>query len=104
MSRPFSYNDEKFSVIGNMLFIHIHYNYIFFPGKILALVPREIMIRVYHDENYLIMTNPESISDNALVPVTMKYGQLTMRNGFPDIPELEKGERWYYGMYLLKDI
>lgn len=23
MSRPFSYNDENFTVIGNMLFIHI---------------------------------------------------------------------------------
>lgn len=23
MSRPFSYNDENFTVIGNMLFVHI---------------------------------------------------------------------------------
>nr|DAO67560.1 MAG TPA: hypothetical protein [Caudoviricetes sp.] len=26
MSRPFSYNDENLTVIGNMLFIHHHYN------------------------------------------------------------------------------
>lgn len=104
MSRPFSYNDEKFTVIGNMLFIHIHNNYIFFPGKILAYVPQEISKRIYHRENYLIMTNPNSISDNVVVPVSIKYGYITMRDGFPDIPELEKGDRWYHGMYLLKDI
>lgn len=50
------------------------------------------------------MTNTNSVSDNALVPVTMEYGYLTTRDGFPRIPALEKGERWYYGMYLLKDI
>ena len=104
MSRPFSYNDENFTVIGNMLFIHIKYNYRVFPGAILADVPKEIKKRVYHNENSFIMTNTNSVSDNALVPVTMKYGYLTTRDDFPTIPELEKGERWYYGIYLLKDI
>lgn len=50
------------------------------------------------------MTNTNSVSDNALVPVTMQYGYLTIRDGFPKIPDLEEGERWYYGIYLLKDI
>lgn len=104
MSRPFSYNDENFTVIGNMLFIHIKNNYRVFCGLILADVPQEIKKRVYHDENYLIMSNTNSVSDNALVPVTMKYGYLTTREGFPSIPELEDGQRWFYGMYLLKDI
>lgn len=104
MSRPFSYNDEQFTVIGNMLFIHVHYNYMFFSGQIIAFVPQEIRNRVYHYENYLLMTNTNNVNDNALVPVTIQYGYLTMRDGFPDIPELTKGDWWYYGMYLLKDI
>lgn len=104
MSRPFSYNDKNFTVIGNMLFIHICYNYNVSPGAIIADVPLAIRNRVYHYETYLIMTNMNSVSDNALVPVTMKYGYLTTRDGFPKIPELKQGERWYYGMYLLKDI
>lgn len=79
MSRPFSYNDENFTVIGNMLFIHICNKYLAFPGKILANVPLAIRNRVYHYESYL------------LVPVTMQYGYLTPRDGVPDIPELEKG-------------
>ena len=104
MSRPFSYNDENFTVIGNMLFIHIRYKYRVFPGQIIEHVPQEIRKRVYHDENYLIMSNTNSVSDNVLVPVTMQYGYLTTRDGTPPIPDLEEGERWYYGMYLLKDI
>lgn len=104
MSRPFSYNDNDLTVIGNMLFIHISYPYLIFPGKILKKIPYEISKRVYHYENYLIMTNTKSVSDNALVPVTMQYGHLTTRKDFPDIPELEEGDRWFYGMYLLKDI
>ena len=104
MSRPFSYNDDDLTVIGNMLFIHIRYPHLIFSGKMLKQIPHEIRKRVYHVENYLIMTNTKSVSDNALVPVTMRYGYLTPRDGFPDIPELEEGDRWFYGMYLLKDI
>ena len=90
MSRPFSYNDQNFTVIGNMLFIHIHDNFMLFPGAILKDVPMAIRDRVYHYENYLIMTNTNSVSDNALVPMTMQNGYLTTRNGFPKIPTLEK--------------
>lgn len=104
MSRPFSYNDENFTVIGNMLFIHIRYKHEILPGQILENVPLAIRDRVYHYENYLIMSNTNSVSDNALVPVTMQYGYLTTRDGFPKIPDLQEGERWYYGIYLLKDI
>nr|DAO67559.1 MAG TPA: hypothetical protein [Caudoviricetes sp.] len=49
------------------------------------------------------MTNTNSVSDNALVPVTMQPGYLTARKD-AHIPALNNGERWYYGMYLLKDI
>ncbi len=104
MSRPFSYNDEHLTVIGNMLFIHEHYNGIFFNGLILIDIPSEIRKRLYHYESYLLMTNTNTLSDNALVPVTMQPGYLTLRKDFPHIPKLDKGERWYYGMYLLKDI
>lgn len=103
MSRPFSYNDENLTVIGNMLFIHHHYNDVFFHGLILVDVPQEIRKRVYHYESYLLMTNMNNVDDNAIVPVTMKPGYLTARDGV-HIPKLNNGERWYYGIYLLKDI
>ena len=47
MSRPFSYNDENLTVIGNMLFIHHHYNDVFFHGLILVDVPQERLENVY---------------------------------------------------------
>lgn len=103
MSRPFSYNDENLTVIGNMLFIHHHYNGSFFNGLILFKIPWEIRKRLYHYESYLLMTNMDNVYDNALVPVTMKPGYLTARDGVR-ISNLNNGERWYYGLYLLKDI
>ena len=107
MSRPFSYNDENFTVIGNMLFIHYHYNSNLFYGLEFLIIPPEIKKRLYHKENYLLMTNTNNASDNALVPVTIVPGAmgsfLTVREGVR-IPEIETGERWYYGLYLLKDI
>lgn len=42
MSRPFSYNDKDLTVIGNMLFIHIRYPYLIFPGKIFKQIPHQI--------------------------------------------------------------
>lgn len=49
------------------------------------------------------MTNTNDVNDNALVPVTIMFGFLTVREGVR-IPEINTGERWYYGLYLLKDI
>ena len=103
MSRPFSYNDKHFTVIGNMLFIHENFNGPFFNGLVLVEVPGEIRKRLYHYESYLLMTNMNNVSDNAIVPVTMEPGYLTARKDV-HIPKLNKGERWYYGLYLLKDI
>lgn len=70
----------------------------------LKKVPKAIKDRLYHYENSLIMSNTNNVTDNAIVPVTISSGYLTPREGYPDIPELTKGERWYYGIYLLKDI
>lgn len=104
MSRPFSYNSESFTVIGNMLFIHKRYDHRVFPGTIIEDVPTEIGKRLYHKESYLMMVNTKSLSDTVLVPVSMRYNMLTTREGVPTIPAVEEGERWYYGMYFLKDI
>lgn len=49
------------------------------------------------------MTNMNYLNDNAIVPVIMEPGYLTARRDV-HIPKLNEGERWYYGMYLLKDI
>lgn len=47
MSRPFSYNDENFTVIGNVLFCHITVKYAETTADTTAFtIPREVMARV----------------------------------------------------------
>lgn len=45
MSRPFSYNDENFTVIGNVLFIHVYVSNIKKNERILE-IPYEIGMRL----------------------------------------------------------
>lgn len=49
MSRPFSYNDENFTVIGNMLFIHIFVTEKIEEGSVVAVIPPEINKRLSSD-------------------------------------------------------
>ena len=47
MSRPFSYNDENFTVVGNMLFCHILSKKDIEDDGIVVEIPPEIFKRVY---------------------------------------------------------
>lgn len=49
MSRPFSYNDENFTVIGNMLFMHIFITESVNEGDIAVNIPPEINKRLFSD-------------------------------------------------------
>ena len=49
MSRPFSYNDENFTVIGNMLFIHIIVTEDIKASSVVAAIPPEIIKRLFTD-------------------------------------------------------
>lgn len=46
MSRPFSYNDENFTVIGNVLFVHFKYEDAANAGTRLIRIPPEIYNRL----------------------------------------------------------
>ena len=47
MSRPFSYNDEIFTVIGNILFIHIIFTEKVKANSVVAVIPPEINKRLF---------------------------------------------------------
>lgn len=49
MSRPFSYNDENFTVIGNMLFIHIFITESIGDNDLIVDIPPEINKRLLSD-------------------------------------------------------
>ena len=54
MSRPFSYNDENFTVIGNMLFIHIKITEDVEPKGNIVEIPKAIYDRLlYYSTMYL---------------------------------------------------
>lgn len=56
MSRPFSYNDEHFSIIGNVLFFHVLSTGTLTCNKKLIDVPPEIFKRVVSRECVAFMS------------------------------------------------
>ena len=51
MSRPFSYDDENFTVIGNMLFVHIKITEAIRAGGNVIEIPTEIFNRLAYYSN-----------------------------------------------------
>lgn len=54
MSRPFSYNDENFTVIGNMLFVHIRDSKAHKAGEPVIEVPPAIISRMVTYGNVVV--------------------------------------------------
>lgn len=102
MSRPFSYNDENFTVIGNILFLHVNYVGSLPNDTVLIVLSPEIFkrlisytISLYSSQtifsigastysNFYVNSNGELISGS---DVFASYGN-----------------RYFYGFISLKDI
>lgn len=104
MSRPFSYNDENFTVIGNILFIHISlsgkaYN----AGDKLVTIPQGIVNRMLTYSNIGILSNnyPYSGGDSIGI-VCSDTGDLTTRS--PINSASMYLPRYIYSYYPLKNI
>ena len=63
MSRPFSYNDENFTLIGNILFCHIMVTKDIGADNLLIEIPPDIYKRMLNKSNYLITT--EVLNNNS---------------------------------------
>lgn len=57
MSRPFSYNDENFTVIGNILFLHIKITKEFHKYDNIVEIPQAIYDRMYHKSLYIQLSS-----------------------------------------------
>lgn len=68
MSRPFSYNDENFTVIGNMLFVHIKITEAIRPGGNVIEIPTEIVNHLAYHSNvfYTVWSGLDSATTNTL--------------------------------------
>lgn len=60
MSRPFSYNDENFTVIGNVLFVHIIDNKAMKAFEPVVEVPPAIFERMKTYTNYCFPSSKDS--------------------------------------------
>ena len=104
MSRPFSYSDENFTVIDNMLFVHFIDMNAREIGEPVIQVPDEIYKRMCSYAN-LVFISPKVSDVSGLT--TGIY--ITDRNGkhyiaFSDKRKPTAVPRYHYTIYLLKDI
>ena len=107
MSRPFSYNDENFTVIGNMLFGHIKVpkgTSIKINHKIVE-VPPELFKRMVSFANFAI----PSKADSGIPPATIGL-YVAKENGIPFFYSTDSYnpgsyyDAYLYFNYYLKDI
>lgn len=104
MSRPFSYNDENFTVINNLLFCHILINEDVSSGRNIIEVPSAIANRLLYKSSIMIRASKDF---NSLTAANINVG---IRNvggtyylyGNENI--VASKINYIYGFYLLKDI
>lgn len=102
MSRPFSYNDENFTVIGNILFVHFRFN-----KAIVANTPITIRVPDAIRKRIVSIGNSFTISRNEYGKHGyFAYGSITSDGYFifSDNKPLSNVDRYFYTWYLLKDI
>lgn len=104
MSRPFSYNDENFTVIGNLLFCHIHITEDVEAGKSFVEIPFEIAKRLIYYTNSMVSTlNKTSTRTSVVFPVGVIVS--SGRYYFSANAKIDASVITYVtGFYLLKDI
>ena len=101
MSRPFSYNDENFTVIGNILFIHVNIGgNEYEKGQALFNIPQAIFIRMTNYNQQATISN-ESNNGSSTIPIFCD------RNGnvITSVPiTTPTSARFIFAWYPLKDI
>ena len=104
MSRPFSYNDENFTVIGNILFCHIMVTDYVHAQNSLIEVPPDIYKRMLNKSNYLIDV---TVFDNTSNTSMISVGTSKEKDGKCYIyvrDNLDAIGTCLIGYYILKDI
>lgn len=104
MSRPFSYNDENFNVIGNILFVHIKIgSKAYQSGDKIITIPKGIYNRMLSYNNQAILSNNYTKGPGALVGITCSdTGNLIVLENINS--EIVYLPRYLYTFYVLKDI
>lgn len=103
MSRPFSYNDKNFTVIGNLLFVHIRDSKAHKPDEPVIEIPPAIFSRMITYGNVAVDSSRAFFGGGQIgievVKVDNKYYFAYTKN-----VGLVNDVRYFYSFYLLKDI
>lgn len=105
MSRPFSYNDENFTVIGNILFVHFKDQEQRGANDPVIEVPYEIFRRLVSLNNSAVVSVNYPYYVSTMVPITVQMDRGKPFIAFSSERPVElTHSRYYYCIYLLKDI
>lgn len=105
MSRPFSYNDENFTVIGNLLFCHIKMGKDFEALAPIIEVPSAIVQRLLYDTCQMMRVASGYNTSLSYMGATGIKCDISTNKYFLYSP-IAIGKEYTYlvGFYLLKDI
>lgn len=102
LSRPFSYNDKNFTVIGNILFVHCVCNGAVENGGVICDVPPQIAARMATNNNFAVLSNTNSKSGPVTINIVLNSSnQFVARSA---IDSTIYTDRLLYAIYLLKDL
>ena len=103
MSRPFSYNDESFTVIGNILFVHVDIGGdAYTVGQTLCTIPQAIFTRMTTYNQQASVSNKYIGGSGISINVTCtKDSNLITRTAITKTSTLP---RFILTWYCLKDI
>lgn len=106
MSRPFSYNDENFTVIGNVLFVHIIDNKGREPSEPVVEIPPAIFERLKTYVNYCFssIVDPSDMQSMSMSGFTIKNIENKHYLAFGGPMPPSNDVRLYWSIYFLKDI
>lgn len=106
MSRPFSYNDENFTVIGNVLFVHIIDNKARKSSEPVVEIPPAIFERMESYANSCIATYKDinDLDDNAVTNISILNSDNKHYLTFGSDRKATNDTRLYWSIYFLKDI
>lgn len=104
MSRPFSYNDENFTVIGNILFVHFADSKEHKALEPVIQIPDEIYKRMVSFGN-TALASPNLIKDGSFtVSISVILKDNIPYIAFTNDRFSANYVRYHYAWYLLKDI
>lgn len=106
MSRPFSYNDENFTVIGNVLFIHIIDNKARKAFEPVVEVPPAIFERIECSTNFCVASyyDIDELESDPTSLITISNSNNRNYFVFGNDRNAVNNTRLYWSIYFLKDI